>query len=136
MARSSVRPSFDQLFPAGFHLADLSHVSHGAAGIEVGQYYLLAGLRQNVSAFGHEMHATENDVFGAGARSFLRQFVGITAKVGKAYDFIALVMMTQNDHTITECMFRGGNARVHGFIRKYKIVFKRAANRLLVDRSH
>src|ERR1017187_8151267 len=52
----------DELLPGVFHLRNLGHVGHGAAGIQVGEYDRLSGTRQNVGAFRHEVHAAEDDV--------------------------------------------------------------------------
>ena len=61
----------DQLLPAIFYLSDFRHVSHGAAGIEIGKNGNLAGLAEDIGALRHEMHAAKDDVFAARLRCFL-----------------------------------------------------------------
>ena len=108
----------DQLFPAAFYLADLRHIGHGAAGIEIGQDDLLAIVGQNVRALSHEMDTAENDVFGAGTRRFLRQFVRVAAKVGKPNDFVALIMVPQHHDASAQFTTGRGNPRVHTAVGK------------------
>src|SRR5439155_701320 len=52
--------------PAGFHLADVGHIGHRAAGVQVGQDNDLVLTAKNISAFGHEMDTAENDVAAFG----------------------------------------------------------------------
>ena len=86
-----------ELLPGVFHLADLGHVGHGAAGVEVGKNHGLPGARQDVGAFRHEMHAAEDDVAAFGLRGHLRKAIGIAAIIGETHHFIALIVMTEDD---------------------------------------
>jgi hypothetical protein len=52
-----------ELFPGLLHLRNVSHVSHGAAGIEIGQHHLLMVARQHIGRLGHEVDAAEDDEF-------------------------------------------------------------------------
>src|SRR5207237_10750285 len=56
----------DQLLPAVFHLTDFRHVSHGTAGVEIGQNNLLVGAAEHIGAFRHNMHAETPDVVAFG----------------------------------------------------------------------
>ena len=94
---SSASPRLHELFPGVFHLRNLGHVGHGAAGVKVGQHDGLSGARQNVGALSHEVHAAKDDVAASGLRGHLRQTIRIATIIGVANDFIALIMVTQND---------------------------------------
>ena len=84
------------------------------------------GAAQNVSAFRHEMHAAEDNVFAARMRGLLRKFVGVAAKIGKADDFVALIVVSKNHALAAQSLAGGGNAVVHGVIGKDEIVFQTA----------
>jgi len=120
------QPETDELFPGVFDLADLSHIGHGAAGIEVGEHDRLSGMGQDVGAFRHEVDSAEDDVLTCGLGRQLREPVRIAAIVGKTNDFIALIVMPQ-DHTFaSQRLFRGCDALVHRMVGKHEIVFERA----------
>ncbi len=125
--------SADQLIPAVFDLGDVGHVGHGASGVEVGKNGDLAGPAEHVGAFGHEVHAAEDDVLAAGPGGFLGKFVGVSAKIGEADDFIALVVVSENDALAAQSFAGSGDARVHGVVRKDQIIFQTAKFR---SRSH
>src|SRR5260370_31922121 len=84
-------------------------------------------MGQNVRAFRHEVDAAENNEVSLGARGFLGKFVGISAEVGKTYDFIALIMMAQDYCTCAEGLSGSSKAGIHGVIGKDEIVVERAA---------
>ena len=84
------------------------------------------GRLENVGAFRHEMHAAENDVFPAGLGGFLRQLVRVAAEIGKADDFIALVMVTEDDHIAAQSLPGRSNALVHGVVGQNEIIFQTA----------
>ena len=122
-------PELHELLPGIFDLADLRHVGHGAAGVEIGKQHRLSGTRQDVGALRHEMHAAEDDVAAFGLRRHLRQAVGVAAIIGKTHDFIALIVMSE-DHALAAQLLPGcGNAFVHRVIGEYEIVFERAGCR-------
>ena len=62
-----------------------------------GKHDGLSRARQHVGAFGHEVHAAKDDVAALGLRGHLREAIRIAAIIGVAHDFIALIMVTQND---------------------------------------
>ncbi len=55
--------------PAGFHLANVGHIGHRAAGVEVGQNDGLVLAAEDIGAFGHKVHAAEDYVASLGLRS-------------------------------------------------------------------
>src|SRR6266436_218798 len=82
-----------ELAPASFHLADVGHIGHGAASVAVGKNNRLVFAAENVRAFGHEVHATENDIAAFGLRSLEGEFEGVTTEISELDDFVALVVM-------------------------------------------
>jgi len=69
---------------------------------------------EHVGALGHEVHAAEDDELGVGMLAdLLRQLEGIAGVVGELDDFVALVMMTEDDQPRAERAFGGGDAQVH-----------------------
>jgi len=82
-----------ELAPAGFHLADVGHVGHRAAGVQVGKNDGLVLAAENVRAFGHEVDAAEDDVAALSLRSLEGELEGVTAEISELDDFIALVVM-------------------------------------------
>ena len=50
-----------QLVPGVLDLADVGHVCHGAAGIEVGEQHPLVVAGEDVSRLRHEVHPAEHD---------------------------------------------------------------------------
>src|SRR5882762_5484435 len=85
-----------ELAPAGFHLADVGHVGHGAAGVPVGQNNCLVLTAENVGTFGHEVHAAKDNIAALDLRSLERELEGIATEIGELDDFVALVVMAQN----------------------------------------
>ncbi|CAB5041719.1 unannotated protein [freshwater metagenome] len=89
--------------PAGFDLIDGCHICHRAAGSHVRKDNLLIVCRQDVCALGHEVHSAKYDVFGVGVRGgLLSQFERVAGDIGKGNDFVALVMVTQDEHSFAE----------------------------------
>ena len=62
------------------------------------------------------MNAAENDVAGISLRGLEGEFEGIAAKIGELDDFIALVMMAEDDHVFAQAVFCGSNTLVEGVI--------------------
>ena len=64
--RDHVRRQSEPLerFPASFHLRDLRHVGHRAAGVQVRQDDLLFIAAEHIGALRHEVNAAEHDVLG------------------------------------------------------------------------
>src|ERR1700682_3134063 len=73
--------------PAGFHLADVGHISHRAACAQVSQNNHLVLAAENVRALGHKVHAAEEDIAGLRLRSLEGELEGVTAEIGKLDDF-------------------------------------------------
>src|SRR5712664_1722312 len=107
--------------PAGFHLADIGHIGHGATGVEVGQDNHLVLAAENVRAFGHKVHATEDDVASLGLRSLEGELEGVTTEIGELDDFVALVVMAQNHYVIAEAGSCGSDAVVEGIVRHKEV---------------
>ena len=60
------------------------------------------------------------------ARGFLRKLVGVAAEIGIANDFIALIVMTQNDAVAAKSLASPTNTFVHGVIGENEIIFQTA----------
>ena len=126
------KPQPRKRFPAGFHLGDFGHIGHGTAGIQIGQYHLLGllfrsfGAPQHIRTLGHEVHAAENDVPGTGFRGNLGELVAVAGKVRETDDFVALIVVAEQDGCGAKLGPRRGNARIHGVIGKRQVVFKAA----------
>src|SRR5579875_3259482 len=68
---------------------------------------------ENISALGHEMHATENDVIGIGpSGGLLSELERIAAKIGILDDLITLIVMAQNDQPRAQRLFGSCNAPI------------------------
>src|SRR6266567_2808662 len=91
-----------KLVPTGFHLADVGHIGHGTASVEVGQDDHLVRAAENVRAFRHEVHAAEDDVAALGLRRLVRKLEGVAAEIGEFDDFVALIVMAKDDDVIAE----------------------------------
>ena len=112
--------------PAVFDLRDLGHVGHGAAGVEIGEDDLLSVMPENVGALGHEVDAAKEDVAGVGFGCGLGEFVAIAGEVGKTNDFVALVVVAEDDGGVAELGARGGDAVIHGVVGELEVVFETA----------
>jgi hypothetical protein len=62
------------------------------------------------------MNAAKDDVAAVSVCGLLRKLVGIASEVGEADDFIALVMMTEDDYVASELLSGSVDAFVHGVI--------------------
>ena len=82
------------------------------------------GTAENVGAFGHEVNAAEDDVSARSSSGFLAKLVRVAAKIGEANDFIALIVVTENDALRALCFLGRKDALVHGAVGKDKIVFQ------------
>ena len=117
-----------EFIPAGLHLANISHVGHRAASVQVRQHYNLVLTAENVRAFRHEMDATEDNVAGVGFGGLKREFQGVAAKISEFDDFVALVVMAEDDHVFAQADFSCGNAVVEGVIGNEQVGVKVAAD--------
>ena len=123
MGRISAQvPRVQQRLPALLHLADLRHIRHRAAGIQIRQDHLLAFARQHVGALRHEMHAAKEDVVRVRLRRRFRQFVAVAGEIREADHFVALVVVPQQDRRLAQRAPRHSNALIHAVIRQDKIV--------------
>jgi len=119
-------------FPGGFYLGDFGHVGHGAAGVQVGQDHLLDGVAlgvlaaEQIGAFSHKMHAAEDDVFGFSLGGDFGELVAVAGCIGKANDFIALVVVAEQEHVCAEFLTGRCDAVVHGVIGQREIVLETA----------
>jgi hypothetical protein len=97
-----------QVAPALLDLTDLGHVGHGATRCHVRQDHLLVVAGEDVGALGHEVHSAEHDEFRFRASGgLLGQLERVAGDVGELDDFIALVMVTEDEEPITESRLGG-----------------------------
>ncbi len=83
---------------------------------------------KNVRALGHEVDATEDDIAALGLRGLEGEFEGVTSEIGELDDFVALVVMAQDDDVLTQTGLRGGDAVVEGVVRHEKVRIEVAAH--------
>ncbi len=57
---------------------------------------------EQVGALGHEMHAAEDDVPGLGLGGDLGELVAVAGRVGEADNFVALVVVAEQEHLLAE----------------------------------
>src|SRR5262249_61836488 len=82
-----------------------SHVGHRAAGCEVGGHDFLLCRGQNVCGLGHEVNAAEHHELCARPGGCLPgQFEGVASDVGELDDLVPLVVMTQDEGSVAECL--------------------------------
>ena len=115
-----------QLLPAVFDLRNFRHVGHGASGIEIWKDDNLAGAGEYIGALGHEMHAAKNNVFAGGPGGLLRQLVRVSAKVGEANHFVALIMVAEDDGIAAQYFSGGTNAIVQRVVGQDEIILQTA----------
>src|SRR5256885_389609 len=116
----------NQLLPAILYLRDFRHVGHGASGVEIRKNGDLPRAAEDVGTLGHEVHATENDVFSIRHGSLLRKPVRVAAEIGVANDLIALIVMSKDDAVATQSLASRTNALVHSVIGQNEIIFQTA----------
>ena len=87
---------FVQLAPAAFHLGQIGHVGHRAAGGEIGKNGDLLRRGHDVGDLGHEMHAAEDDVFRICLRGQLGQLQRIAGQIGVLVDIGPLVVVAED----------------------------------------
>jgi hypothetical protein len=63
------------------------------------------------------MHAAEDNVAAVGGSGELRKLVGIAGEIGEADNFIALIMMAEDNDVASELLSRCVDAFVHRVIR-------------------
>ena len=117
-----------EFVPAGFHLANVGHIRHRTAGVQVGQNNNLVLAAENVRAFSHEMNATENDVARIGFGGLEREFEGIATKISEFDDFIALVMVAEYDNVFAQTVFGGRDTVIQGVIGNEQVGVKVATD--------
>ncbi len=82
----------------------------------------MSGTREHVSGFSHEVHAAENDVAAVGSSGKLRKLVGVASEIGEPDDFIALIVMAQDNHVASKLLSGGMDTFVHGVIRQDEVI--------------
>src|SRR5260370_27602269 len=102
-------------------------MGQGGGGIEVGKNDGLVLAAEDICAFGHEVHTAEHDVTSLGLRSLEGELEGVTAEIGELDDFVALVVMAQNNDVSAQAGFRGSDAVVEGVVRHKKVRIEVAA---------
>ncbi len=110
-----------KLFPARFDLADVRHIGHGAAGVQVGKNHGLMRAAKNVRALGHEMDPAKNDVPGVSLGRLIGELERVAAKIGELYDFIALVVVAENDHIFVQAGSGRGDALIQRIVGNQQI---------------
>jgi len=113
-------------FPAVFDLGNFGHIGHGAAGVEVREDDLLAGVAEDIGALCHEVDAAEDDVLRAGFSGGLGELVAVAGEICEAHDLVALIMVAEENGGRAEGCSGPGDACVHGVIGQREIVFKAA----------
>jgi hypothetical protein len=112
-----------ELAPRNLELIARRHVGHGAARREIRQDHFLLRPAQDVGALRHEMHAAEDDEVGGVSRCCrARELQRVADEIGELDDFVALIVMPEDDEAIAERALRGGDARVHLVFRQAEIL--------------
>ncbi len=120
------QPGAHERIPAIFDLADLGHVGHRAACVQVRQNHLLPWAAKDVGGLRHKVHAAEDHVLRVGPCCNLRELVTVASDVGKPNHLIALVVMAQQNDVGSQFGASRGDACVHGVVGLRKIVVQRA----------
>src|ERR1700674_1632926 len=113
--------------PAGFHLADVCHVRHGAPRVQIRQNHDLVFAAEDLCAFRHEMNTTENDITPFGFRGLKGELQRVAAEVGELDDFVSLIVMAQNHDVFAEAGFCGGDTVIQRVVRDEQIRVEIAA---------
>ena len=109
-------------------MANVGHISHRTAGVQVGQNNNLVLAAENVRAFSHEMNAAENDVARIGFGGLEREFKRIATKIREFDDFIALVMVAEYDNVFAQAVFGGRDTVIQGVIGNEQVGVKVATD--------
>ncbi len=125
-----------QSLPALLDLADLRHVGHGAAGVQIGEDHLLAVAREHVGALRHEMHAAEDDVLRIGFGRGFGKLVRIAGEVRKADHLVALIVVSKQDRRGAQRAACGRNALVIRVVGQDEVVIERASLSIGRDRGN
>ena len=89
--------------PAALNVADVRHISHGAAGFQVRQDHGLFSTGEDICRLRHEVDSAEQDDLGiAAGRGLLAQFVAIAAEIRELDHFVALIVMAQHHHPVAD----------------------------------
>jgi hypothetical protein len=68
--------------------------------------------------------AAEDDVFALSASGLLGETVRVSLDVGETYDFVALVVVSEDDAVVAETFSGDTDALVHRVVGQHKIIFK------------
>src|SRR5713226_2210750 len=101
--------------------ADVGHIGHGATGVQVRQNDCLVLTAENVRAFGHKVHAAEDDVAAFGLGCLEGELEGVAAKISELDDFVALIVMSEDYDILPEAGFGDGDAVIQGIVRHEEI---------------
>jgi hypothetical protein len=111
-----------QFRPAQLELVDRGHVGHRAARGQVGKNDLLMRRREHVSALGHEVDTAEHDELGIGIlRTVLSEAVRIAGHIGEPDHLVALVVMSEDQHTGSERALRRGDPVIELLVRESQV---------------
>ena len=111
-----------QLFPTVFDLADLSHICHGASGVEVGKDDRLV-VGEDVSALGHEVDAAKENVFCVGSGGgVLRELIAVPGEIGEPKHLVTLIVVTKKNDVGTKALTCRSDACVHGVVGELEVV--------------
>ena len=118
--RDTRNTSVGQHVPGVEHLLVAGHVGHRAASGQVREYDGLARVGEDVSRFGHEMHATEDDVLGTGSRGRIpSKLERVTSHIGEGDHLVPLIVVTQYEHSVAEGILGGCSALDQPRIRRF-----------------
>ena len=86
---------------------------------------------EQVGTLGHEVDSAEDEVFCVALRGDFGELVAVTGDVGEAQDFVALVVVAEQQNLGAKFNARGCNSFIHGVIGQGEIILETA--RLLSD---
>ena len=82
-------------------------------------------MPEYVGGFGHKVHAAEDDVAGIGLGSSARKAVRVAAEIGEAYDFVALVVVAEDDAIGAKGIFRSLDTALERVVGQNEIIVQR-----------
>jgi hypothetical protein len=89
------------------------------------------GLAEDIGALGHEVHAAEDDEFSlGGSGGLLGELQGVAAEIGELNHFVALVVVAQDDHAVTQRLLGGRQTAVESIVGHQQVVGEIATDAL------